>query len=402
MRIPRIRLGPGTVVAAAFIGPGTLTTATVAGVSYGNTLLWALVFSTLATIVLQEMAARLGVIGGVGLGEAIRQRFERKLVRYASAALVIGAIVLGNAAYQTGNLLGGALGIAQLVGGSRSVWGSLLGLAAFVLLWSGRYRWIERVLVAMVAIMGAVFFATAIAVRADPASLARGLVPTGFADPDAMLVALGLVGTTVVPYNLFLHASAVRERWRGEADLVKARIDTVLSVTLGGLISIAVLLTAAALPAGLTQVGGAADMARALEPLLGRWAGTFFAVGLLAAGFSSAITAPLAAAYATCGVMGWSSDLRGRAARGVWVLVLAAGVLFSALAVRPVPAIIFAQVANGLLLPIIAGFLLYVANDRRLLGGRANGAASNLAGAAVVVLAMVIGLRSLLLAFGGL
>lgn len=402
MRIPRIRLGPGTVVAAAFIGPGTLTTATVAGVSYGNTLLWALVFSTLATIVLQEMAARLGVIGGVGLGEAIRQRFERKSVRYASAALVIGAIVLGNAAYQTGNLLGGALGIAQLVGGSRSVWGSLLGLAAFVLLWSGRYRWIERVLVAMVAIMGAVFFATAIAVRADPASLARGLVPTGFADPDAMLVALGLVGTTVVPYNLFLHASAVRERWRGEADLVTARVDTVLSVTLGGLISIAVLLTAAALPAGLTQVGGAADMARALEPLLGRWAGTFFAVGLLAAGFSSAITAPLAAAYATCGVMGWSSDLRGRAARGVWVLVLAAGVLFSALAVRPVPAIIFAQVANGLLLPIIAGFLLYVANDRRLLGGRANGAASNLAGAAVVVLAMVIGLRSLLLAFGGL
>ncbi len=402
MRITRIRLGPGTVVAAAFIGPGTLTTATVAGVSYGNTLLWALVFSTLATIVLQEMAARLGVIGGLGLGEAIRQRFERKLVRYASAALVIGAIVLGNAAYQTGNLLGGALGIAQLVGGSRSVWGSLLGLAAFVLLWSGRYRWIERVLVAMVAIMGAVFFATAIAVRADPASLARGLVPTGFADPDAMLVALGLVGTTVVPYNLFLHSSAVRERWRGEADLVTARVDTVLSVTLGGLISIAVLLTAAALPAGLTQVGGAADMARALEPLLGRWAGTFFAVGLLAAGFSSAITAPLAAAYATCGVMGWSSDLRGRAARGVWVLVLAAGVLFSALAVRPVPAIIFAQVANGLLLPIIAGFLLYVANDRRLLGGRANGAASNLAGAAVVVLAMVIGLRSLLLAFGGL
>ena len=402
MRITRIRLGPGTVVAAAFIGPGTLTTATVAGVSYGNTLLWALVFSTLATIVLQEMAARLGVIGGLGLGEAIRQRFERKLVRYASAALVIGAIVLGNAAYQTGNLLGGALGIAQLVGGSRSVWGSLLGLAAFVLLWSGRYRWIERVLVAMVAIMGAVFFATAIAVRADPASLARGLVPTEFADPDAMLVALGLVGTTVVPYNLFLHASAVRERWRGEADLVTARVDTVLSVTLGGLISIAVLLTAAALPAGLTRVGGAADMARALEPLLGRWAGAFFAVGLLAAGFSSAITAPLAAAYATCGVMGWSSDLRGRAARGVWVLVLAAGVLFSALAVRPIPAIIFAQVANGLLLPIIAGFLLYVANDRRLLGGRANGAASNLAGAAVVVLAMVIGLRSLLLAFGGL
>jgi manganese transport protein len=216
-----------------------------------------------------------------------------------------------------------------------------------------------------------------------------------------MLTALGLVGTTVVPYNLFLHASAVRERWPGPAGLQAARADTVISVSAGGVISIAVLVTAAALPAAL-QVTSAADMARALEPLLGGWAGAFFACGLLAAGLSSAITAPLAAAYATCGVMGWDTDLSSSSARAVWVPVLAVGVCFSALAVRPIPAILFAQAANGLLLPVVAGFLLYVANDRSLLGSRANGWTSNLLGVAMVLVAAALGLRSVLRALAGL
>jgi Mn2+/Fe2+ NRAMP family transporter len=143
-------------------------------------------------------------------------------------------------------------------------------------------------------------------------------------------------------------------------------------------------------------------MSQALEPILGRWAGVFFAFGLLAAGMSSAITAPLAAAYATCGVMGWDSDLRTTRARAVWVPVLAAGVLFSLLALRPIPAIIFAQAANGLLLPIVAVFLLYLVNDRTLLGARTNGLASNLLGATMVLVAAALGVRSLILALAGL
>jgi Mn2+/Fe2+ NRAMP family transporter len=134
------------------------------------------------------------------------------------------------------------------------------------------------------------------------------------------------------------------------------------------------LVTAAALPATL-QVTSAADMARALEPLLGRWAGAFFACGLLAAGLSSAITAPLAAAYATCGVMGWDTDLSSWSARAVWMPVLAVGVVFSALA---------------------------LANDRSLLGSRANGRASNLLGTTMVLVAAALGLRSLLRAVAGL
>jgi manganese transport protein len=139
-----------------------------------------------------------------------------------------------------------------------------------------------------------------------------------------------------------------------------------------------------------------------LEPLLGRWAGAFFACGLLAAGLSSAVTAPLAAAYATCGVLGWGTDLKSSGARGVWVPVLLAGIVFSLLAVRPIAAIIFAQAANGLLLPVIAAFLLYVANDRNLLGSRANGPVSNLLGGTMVAVAAALGIRSLLLALSGL
>lgn len=401
MRLRDLRLGPGAIVAAAFIGPGTVTTATVAGANYGYALIWALAFSVLAALVLQEMSARLGVIGGIGLGEAMRRRFRGRLSRIASAALVIGAILVGNAAYETGNLLGGALGLEELLGGSGRVWGPGLGLVAFVLLWSGRYRWVERVLVGMVAVMGIVFLTTAVALRPDLGSLLRGLLPRGLEDQAvAMRTALALVGTTVVPYNLFLHASVVGERWRGKAALAAARADTGISVTLGGLISIAVVVTAAALPAALT-VRSAADMAQALEPVLGRWAGVFFACGLLAAGLSSAITAPLAAAYATCGVLGWEGGLRAARARFVWCVVLGAGVLFSVLAVRPVPAIIFAQAANGLLLPIVAGFLLYLANDRGLLGASANGRVSNVLGFAAVLVAALLGLRSLLTALLG-
>jgi NRAMP (natural resistance-associated macrophage protein)-like metal ion transporter len=401
MRLRNLRLGPGVIVAAAFIGPGTVTTATVAGANYGYSLVWALAFSVVAALVLQEMSARLGVIGGMGLGEAMRRRFTRRWARVISATLVISAILIGNAAYETGNLLGGALGLASLFGGSGQLWGPALGGLAFALLWSGRYRIVERALVAMVVVMGVVFLTTAIAVRPDLGELLRGLWPSTPGGGAAMLTALGLVGTTVVPYNLFLHASVVRERWGGAADLAAARADTVVSVSFGGVISIAVLITAAAMPAAL-RVASAGDMAQALEPLLGRWAGAFFGCGLLAAGLSSAVTAPLAAAYATCGVMGWDADLRSRSARWVWGPVLLAGVVFSALALRPIPAIIFAQAANGLLLPIVAGFLLYMANDRSLLGGRANGPASNLLGGAMVLVAALLGIRSLLRAVAGL
>lgn len=396
--LSRLRaIGPGALVAAAFIGPGTVTTATVAGARFGVSLLWALTFSVVATLVLQEMAARLGLVTGQGLGEAIRDRFRRPVGRIGAVMLVAGAVVVGNAAYQTGNLLGGSLGLGALAGGDPRGWALALGVAAFLLLWSGRYRVVERVLVALVVLMSVVFLATAAVLLPPFPELVRGMfVPTLPRGADA-LVALGLVGTTVVPYNLFLHASAVRERWAGPESLPDARTDALVSILLGGVVSMSIVVTSAA--AGAERVRDAADMAVQLEPLLGAWARTFFATGLLAAGLTSAVTAPLAAAYAAGGILGWKRDLRSPRFRAVWILVLVTGMAFGAAGVRPVPAILFAQVANGLLLPAVAVFLLVVVNDRDRMGSWRNSRRLNVLGALVVLVAAALGIRAVLGAF---
>lgn len=386
MRIPRI--GPGAIVTAAFIGPGTVTTCLRAGVGFGYALLWALVFATVGTIVFQEMAARLGVVAEIGLGEAIRRRFDRQRTLYwFAAALVVGAIGLGNAAYQTGNLLGAASGLQILGGGRTSWWGLAVGLLASLFLWRGSYRLLERLLVALVIIMSVVFIATAIAVAHDTGDLLAGLVVPRLPE-GSDLVALALIGTTIVPYNLFLHSNAARERWRGADRLGEARADLGIAIVLGGLISMAILITGAA------QFGAAIDspaqMAVMLEPLLGRWATTFFAIGFFAAGMTSAITAPMAAAYAVSGVLGWVQDLRSPLVRIVWMTVMAIGVGFTLTNVQPVPAIVFAQAANAILLPAIAIFLMIVMNDRRQLKGSTNGVLANVMGGAIVALTMLL------------
>lgn len=392
----RFRIGPGAVVAAAFIGPGTVTTATLAGAGYGYTLLWALTFSLLATLVLQEMAARLGLVTGAGLGEAVRRRFSRPAARLLAVSLVIAAIGLGNAAYETGNLLGAALGAEAVWGGTTRLWALAAATVAGLLLWSGSYRVVERVLIVLVGLMSCAFLATAVLVRPPIEPLLRGLLVPTIPGGAGMLYIAGLVGTTVVPYNLFLHAAAVRERWDGPRDLPAARLDLGVSILVGALVSMAIVATSAAMAAtGGTEIRNAAHMAVQLEPLLGPWARYFFAAGLLAAGLTSAITAPLAAAYATAGALGWDRNLRDRRLRSVWMLVLGAGVLFAGLGVQPVPAILFAQVANGILLPAIAVFLLLAVNDRRWMGDRVNSLPMNIAAGVVVLVALVLGLRAL-------
>ncbi|HEX7051396.1 MAG TPA: Nramp family divalent metal transporter [Longimicrobiales bacterium] len=399
-RLARLRtIGPGAVVAAAFIGPGTVTTATLAGVRHGYTLLWALTFSTFATVVLQEMSARLGLVTGAGLGEAIRGRFGAPILRWTAVLLVISAVAFGNAAYEAGNLLGTALGVGAIVGGGARGWALVAAVVAFLLLWTGSYRLLERALVGMVALMSLVFLATAVVSAPPLAEVARGLLVPALPEGErGLLVAVGLIGTTVVPYNLFLHAAAVRERWEGAESLAAARTDLGLSIVLGGVVSVAIVVTSAVAQGG--EPADAAAMAVQLDPLLGSWARIAFALGLLAAGLSSAITAPLAAAYATAGALGWPRDLRDRRLRGVWLTVVLAGALSAISGVRPIQAILFAQVANGVLLPAVAVFLLLAANDRRRMGRWANGPVLNIIGAVVVLVTLVLGAKAVIAALG--
>jgi Mn2+/Fe2+ NRAMP family transporter len=389
-------LGPGVIVAAAFIGPGTVTSATLAGAAYGVTLLWALLFATVATIVLQEMAARLGLTTGAGLGAALLAVRGPRWLGPALATLAAIAVVSGAAAYEAGNLTGAALGLESVTGVPLRSWIGLGVALAGLLLWFGQYRLLERVLAGCVAVMGLVFVLTAATVAPKVSTLMTGAfiprVPTG-----AEVTAIALIGTTIVPYNLFLHAATVRERWSGPHDLAVARLDLLVAIGLGGLVSGAVVVTAsAALEGG--QVHSAADMARQLTPLLGPWAGTAFALGYSAAGISSAITAPLAAAYTILDATGRGRDTRSATARIVWMGCIAVGGITALTSMRPVPLIVVAQVVNGLILPIVALVLLVAMNDRGRLGIHVNGWRGNLMGGAVALLCLVLGTRAVLLA----
>jgi Mn2+/Fe2+ NRAMP family transporter len=241
--------------------------------------------------------------------------------------------------------------------------------------------------------MSAVFVLAACLVIPYRDLLAAMLAPT--MPPGSALTVIALIGTTVVPYNLFLHANAVREKWPAEqpleSALAESRADTVLSVSLGGLITLAIMGTAAAAFFARAADFSSASLGLQLVPLLGEWAPHVFALGLFAGGLTSAITAPLAASYAVCGALGWKQSLTGTGFRMVWAIVLVTGTLFAALGSKPLTAILFAQAANGFLLPVVAIFLLVVMNRRQLLGEHANGPVANLMGALVVATAVALG-----------
>lgn len=387
------RFGPGFLVAAAFIGPGTVTTASLAGARFGFTLAWAVVAAIAATLVLQEMSARLGAVGRVGLGEAVRTSIAHPALRIAAIALALLGISFGNAAYQAGNLTGAALGLEALAGGPRAGWVVACALGAATLLATGAYRFVELGLIVLVGLMSAVFIATALMLGPDLVVLLRGVGPPQVPH-GAGLVVLALIGTTVVPYNLFLHAAAVREKWGGVPHrdaLAWARRDSFIAVLVGGVVTLAILTTAVPLYLAGVGVQGVDELARQLEPLLGRHARWLFAAGLFAAGLTSAITAPLAAAWATAGLLGWDPAMSGLRFRLVWAVIIAIGAGFAATGTRPLEAILLAQAANGLLLPVIAGFLLWVVNHRPVMGDAHNRWPTNTAGAVVVILAIILG-----------
>ncbi len=387
-------IGPGAMVAAAFIGPGTITTATLAGASYGYTLLWAVIFSVFACIILQEMTGRLGVIGQMGLGDAIRHKIRGKVAFILSATLVIAAIFVGNAAYESGNISGAVLGFKAIVGEEASIADYLpfsIGLLAAVILFIGSYRLIEKTLIVLVAIIGLVFLIAAIMLKPDFGLILEGMFIPSIPEKSVLII-VGLIGTTVVPYNLFLHASASKKKWKDSKQMGPARYDTIFSIIFGGLITMAILITAGA----VLQSTGADDinpsnLGGQLQPLLGNWSNGFLAMGFLAAGLSSAITAPLAASYAVSELLNWKSRLIDIRFRLVWIVIIICGVLFASIPNwNPASVILFAQIANGLLLPIIAIFLLIVMNDRTILGEQTNGRLSN--GLGIIVILITIGL----------
>lgn len=374
-----------SVIPAAFIGPGTVTTCSKAGAGFGLALIWALTFSTIATLILQEAAARITVASGKSLGEIIALKYRGDSAEVLKKILFL-AVAFGCAAYQTGNILGAVSGLLLLSDVPQFVLVLALGVMAASLLWIGNIRTIAQILAAVVFFMGLVFVIVAIQADYTVGEVVQHAVMPSFPDNSALII-IGLVGTTVVPYNLFLASGLSKGQ-----DIGEMRWGIGLAVLIGGLISMAILLTG-------TRISGDFSfqtLSDALSSGLGPWAGSFFGFGLFAAGASSAVTAPLAAAITGQTIFGadeknWNS--KSWKFRIVWAVVLLTGLAFGLTNVKPVPAIIAAQAVNGILLPVVAIFLFLAVNDNKLLSPRyVNSFSWNVVMFLVVAVAAALGL----------
>ena len=347
-----------SIISAAFIGPGTVTTASKAGASFELALLWALLFSTLATVVLQEAAARITIASGKNLGEIIAQKYQQKSGN-GLKWIVFFAVAFGCAAYQAGNMLGAVSGIKLINGWSPKLMTLLLGVICAGVLWVGNIKIIAKLLGVIVALMGIAFIYVAFQTDLSNVNLLKNMFLPSMPEGSSLLV-IGLIGTTIVPYNLFL-ASGISSGQQ----IKEMRQGIALAVLIGGLISMAIMVVG-------TQVVGEFSfqaLAEVLATNLGKGGAVFFGLGLFAAGLSSSITSPLAAAVTAKSLFGnqqnWS--VTSTNFRIVWAVILLIGLGFGLSEIKPVPAIILAQAINGALLPIVAAFLILAVNDRSVL-----------------------------------
>ena len=332
------------------------------------------------------------------------EKYTGKGVRILLAILVIGAVFIGNVAYETGNISGGILGL-------QAIWPSLgkIPVAIFVfavaagLLLSGKYDIVEKVLTALVVLMGILFLITAIAVKPNFGEVLKGLfVPRVPQMNRAWFYVTGLIGTTVVPYNIYLHASSSAKKWGKDGDkdeaLKTSLTDSILSIGLGGIISMCIVITAAVCydGSGTAAIASGKAMAEQLKPILGSWATVAFGIGLFAAGMSSAITAPLAAAFASSGILGWGEDMKKKRFMAIWGIVLIFGlVAVCTLGASPTEIILFAQAANAFLLPITGILLLIACNDKNLMGKYKNGIIINVLAVIVIGVFLFIAARNM-------
>lgn len=385
------RFGPGMLVAAAFIGPGTVTTASIAGANFGFVLMWALLLSIIVTFVLQEMSSRLGIVSGLGLSEALRSSINNHFLKAFLMILIVSALGIGNAAFEVGNITGAAIGLSQISNLSISSSVLIVGILVLILLGTRIFKMLEQILTVLVVIMSLLFLLTMITIEIDYSKLLRGLfIPTVTA--SSLLTIMALIGTTVVPYNLFLHADASKRKWKDQEvtqALNNSRADTAISIGLGGLITLAIMSTSAVAFFGSSMEISSENLARQLEPILGSYSSYIFNFGLFVAGITSAVTAPLAASIAVTEALGWKNDPSSFRFKLVWIIILLIGVLLAYFGTKPLQAILFAQATNALLLPFLALFLFYVVNNSRLMGSHKNTITINMI-ALIIIMAVVL------------
>lgn len=369
-----------SLISAAFIGPGTITTAISAGATYQLDLLWAVAFSAIACLVLQEVSARLAIVSGLSMGQALIKKYGAQKGRWLAFALG-GPVIFGCLAYEAGNILGAVSGLTLLVAMDGRIITVGLTLFVTIILWTDKRQVIGWMMTLLVGLMGIAFFVLAFD---QPFSFSDYVyssltprIPVG-----SELLALGLIGTTIVPYNIFLGSGVSKGQ-----TVPLMRVGLTISVLVGGFITATILVAGTAV-ASFSSFG---ELALSLSNKLGPAGAAAVGVALFAAGISSAITSPYAASIIASSVFSWGKQRQ----RLVWMLVLFTGFLFGISGVKPVPVILMVQALNGLVLPLLTAFLILLINDLSIIPHtHQNGRVYNIFLIGIFAIVLLMGLHS--------
>jgi manganese transport protein len=381
-------VGPSFLVTVGFIDPGNWATNIEGGSRFGYDLLWVITLSTIMLIVIQHMAAKLGIATGKSLAVNIRHRFAPHV-----SALLGVTIVLACVATDAAELIGGAIGFNLLFGMPRWLGALVTVLLEVFLIVSQRYHRIEAVIIGFLGIISLCFLVEILIVKPDWPALAPSLVVPSV-DRSSIYVAMAMLGAVVMPHNIFLHSNVIHSRKWGISEPEKKallryeKLDTFSAMLLGWVVNSAMIIVAAAVFFRNHVVVDSIEQASAtLAPLAGPLAGLLFAVALVFAGVGSSVTSSMAEVNVITGFLGRPEDSRTRLYR---LSVFITAIPSFAVILLPLNAfriLIFSQVVLSLQLPFTLIPLLILCRDRNVMGGLRSG---KLEFAAAVIISGVV------------
>ena len=382
-RIPRPRIpiftylavmGPGIITAAANNDAGGITTYSLAGARFGYQMLWILLLLTVLLGLTQEMGARMGAVTGKGLADLIREEFGLRAAVFALLTLLIA-----NVGVTAAEFAGVASG-AELFGMSRFVAVPVAALGVWFIVSSGSFRRVERIFLVFVLFFVS-YVVSGVLAEPDWGEVAHHLVvPSWNPDPQFVLLAIALTGTTVAPWGQFFIQSYIRDKGVRPKDYPLARVDVLTGAVFTNTIAFFIIVsTAATLFVNGLPIDSAKDAAQALGPIAGDNAQVLFALGLIAASVLAACILPLSTAYVVCEAFGWESGIGkswGTAPvfNAIFTAMIVAGAAVVLIpGINPFSLVVLTQTANGILLPVILIYTVRLASDKGLMGERANG-----------------------------
>lgn len=384
-------MGPGIITANIDNDASGITTYSVAGARFGFSLLWTLIPTTVALVVIQEMIARMGAVTGKGLSDLIRENYGVRSTFF----MMIGLLV-ANLGTTVANFAGWAASM-EILGLSKYLMVPFGAMAIWILVTRGSYRLVENVLlIACLLYFGYVI--SGILARPDWTEVARKtFVPDVKWDAEYVYLSIAIIGTTITPWMQFYLQSSIAEKGIGKEDYKATRLDVIIGCSITDIIAFFVMVTCATtLFAAGIRINEAHEAAEALRPLAGDYASLIFAVSLANASLLGAIIVPLATAYYICEAMGWERGVNktfGEAPQFMWIytfIIVASAVLILIPGAPLVSLMVLSAVVNGLLLPFVLVYAISLVNNRKLMGEFVNSRGYNYISWGTVVTIIVL------------